>query len=200
MITQRFNTPSTWRHSQFGNLSFLGFIKLLDVLSNSLSPSSKMIEIGSYMGEATLMFASTGLFSQIYVIDPFTSDEKFNTYLKETKMLQDYNEMQLSVYVEKEFENNTRYFDNIRLLKEFSYNTHNSFVDRTIDFIYIDGEHTYDAVKTDIETYRPKLKKGGIIGGHDYDFKHWPGVCNAVNDVFGEPDYIFDDTSWIKFL
>lgn len=38
-----------------------------------------------------------------------------------------------------------------------------------LDFVYIDGNHNYEYVKKDIELYYPKIRKGGIIGGHDYD-------------------------------
>ena len=39
-----------------------------------------------------------------------------------------------------------------------------------VDFIYIDGNHSYDFVKRDIELYYPKVKDGGVIGGHDIYF------------------------------
>lgn len=42
------------------------------------------------------------------------------------------------------------------------------FKKATLDFVYIDGSHIYDDVKTDIETWFPKLKEGGFFGGHDY--------------------------------
>ena len=48
-----------------------------------------------------------------------------------------------------------------------------------LDFVYIDGAHSYDAVRKDIELFYKKVKKGGIIGGHDF----WAseiGVCKAV--------------------
>ena len=37
------------------------------------------------------------------------------------------------------------------------------------DFIYIDGYHDYKSIKRDIKTWWPKLKKGGILSGHDYE-------------------------------
>ena len=71
------------------------------------------------------------------------------------------------------------------------------FDDDSIDFIYIDGRHDYESIKLDLELYLPKLKNGGIIGGHDYNKKNWPEVCRAVNEVIGEPHKIFKDSSWI---
>ena len=40
--------------------------------------------------------------------------------------------------------------------------------DHSLDFVYIDGNHFYPAVKMDIDLWWPKIKDGGVIGGHDY--------------------------------
>ncbi len=40
-----------------------------------------------------------------------------------------------------------------------------------LDMVYIDGNHSYEYVKKDIAMYYPKLKKGGLIGGHDINGK-----------------------------
>ena len=53
------------------------------------------------------------------------------------------------------------------------------FVQEPLDFVYIDGNHLYDYVKKDIELYYPKLKSGGILGGHDFNATY-PGVAEAV--------------------
>ncbi|GAG75308.1 unnamed protein product [marine sediment metagenome] len=37
-----------------------------------------------------------------------------------------------------------------------------------LDFVYIDGNHSYEYVLRDIELYFPKVKEGGVVGGHDY--------------------------------
>jgi hypothetical protein len=42
------------------------------------------------------------------------------------------------------------------------------FEDESLDYVYIDGNHTYDYVKQDMELWWPKLKKGGLFAGHDY--------------------------------
>lgn len=55
---------------------------------------------------------------------------------------------------------------------------------REFDFIYIDGAHNYEAVATDILHWFPKVKKGGVLAGHDYHITI-PGVVRAV-DEFGE--------------
>lgn len=201
MLTQRFNPPFYWRDKNYGNTSFLGLIQVITTLTDIVETESKMIEIGSYMGESTLLFASSGLFNQIYAIDPFHIDEEFsNTTLKQDEKYSGYDSFDISIFVEKEFKTNTRFFDNITLVKEYSFNCADSFVNSTVDFIYIDGEHTYEAVKQDLELFLPKLKEGGVVSGHDYYPERWPGVVKAVNETLGSPDFIFDDTSWIKVL
>ena len=55
----------------------------------------------------------------------------------------------------------------------------NDFPDEYFDYIYIDGEHLYDWVKRDIELWYPKLKTGGLMGGHDY-------IMNEVSYAVGE--------------
>ena len=68
------------------------------------------------------------------------------------------------------------------LIRKKSSVAHIDFKDNSIDAIYIDGNHTYEAVIEDIKYWTPKVKKGGLIIGDDYlTFK---GVRKAVNDSF----------------
>lgn len=48
-------------------------------------------------------------------------------------------------------------------------------------FVYLDAEHSYEAVKADIAAWFPKIRVGGILCGHDCD-KLEPGVSKAVNE------------------
>jgi len=47
------------------------------------------------------------------------------------------------------------------------------FEDNSLDFVYIDGNHAYDWVKQDIQLWWPKLKKNGLLMGHDYILMDW---------------------------
>lgn len=57
-----------------------------------------------------------------------------------------------------------------------------STLHETFDFVFIDAAHDYESVKADIEAWRPKVKSGGILAGHDY-CKSWPGVMEAVDEL-----------------
>lgn len=42
--------------------------------------------------------------------------------------------------------------------------------DASLDAAYVDGDHSYQAVKADLYALYPKIKKGGFLMGHDYEF------------------------------
>jgi len=52
----------------------------------------------------------------------------------------------------------------------------------SLDFIYIDGDHSYTGVKDDIRVWLPKVKRNGVLGGHDYTNLSVPGVKQAVDE------------------
>ena len=54
------------------------------------------------------------------------------------------------------------------------------YPDKSLDFVFIDGDHKYDAVCEDIRAWLPKVKPGGLLAGHDYPCQD---VASAVADV-----------------
>ena len=73
------------------------------------------------------------------------------------------------------------------LIRETSERASQMFDDNSVDFVYIDGDHTYEGVMLDIQCWWPKIRPGGILSGDDhtsgttgkgYQF----GVIEAVAD------------------
>ena len=56
-----------------------------------------------------------------------------------------------------------------------------SDVNEELDFVFIDALHTDEGVTEDLNYWFPKVRKGGMISGHDYNHCNFPGVSNAVN-------------------
>jgi predicted O-methyltransferase YrrM len=54
-----------------------------------------------------------------------------------------------------------------------------------LDMVFIDASHDEANVRADIEAWRPKLRKGGILSGHDFGAEQWPGVKAAVDALVG---------------
>lgn len=57
------------------------------------------------------------------------------------------------------------------------------FEDNSLDFVYLDGDHSAGEVKKDIDYWLPKVKVGGILGGHD---AKEPCVIQGYNDFMFE--------------
>ena len=93
-----------------------------------------------------------------------------------------------------------RQFQQLRVLKMSSVEAASLFHEKYFDFVYIDGDHCYIAVMDDILAWLPKVKEGGIIGGHDYNIGN---LRKAVVEVFGEDNIKNpeeDRKVWLKFL
>lgn len=63
--------------------------------------------------------------------------------------------------------------------------------DNYFDCVFIDANHSYEMVLLDIKNWYPKVKKGGLLCGHDFCYERFPGVIKAVEGYFGE-DFSFD--------
>jgi hypothetical protein len=74
--------------------------------------------------------------------------------------------------------------DYITVIRDNSINASENFDIDFFDCVFIDAGHEYNDVIKDLIAWYPKIKKGGIICGHDYDDPNWTGVTQAVNDFF----------------
>jgi len=77
----------------------------------------------------------------------------------------------------------------LTLIKETTDNAKEKIKDNSVDLIFIDAGHTYEEVTKDLINYWPKLKKDGVLLGHDY--RHIsPKVVEAISDVFGRKEFV----------
>ncbi len=70
---------------------------------------------------------------------------------------------------------------NATIVKALSIDASRDVPDGSLDFVYIDASHTFDNVMLDLIIWSPKVRKGGIVSGHDYDKPHRKGVIPAVD-------------------
>jgi predicted O-methyltransferase YrrM len=166
-----------------------GLIDLINYINSfSDTKNMRMLEIGTYAGESTLIFSN--YFKHVTTIDPYIDNYDSNDPTCSYISLNE---------VYKKFLDNTKQVDNINLIKKTSDDAILELSTEVFDFIYIVGVHTYEQVKKDIKNYIKLINKNGFIGGHDYH-QNWVGVINAVNEELHTIDKHFKDTSWIKRL
>lgn len=106
--------------------------------------------------------------------DNFMSSEDVYFNQNDYDRLFDFTKKRLSKYGDRSF-----------FIRESSQEALKYVKDGELDLVFIDAEHTYDAVKLDIKTWCLKLKKSGILAGHDYDHPNFSGVKKAVDEFLG---------------
>ena len=72
------------------------------------------------------------------------------------------------------------HYENCKIIQQTSMAAACNVPDESLDFVYIDGDHSFDAVMCDLIVWAKKVKPGGIISGHDY-VKWFRGLKRAVN-------------------
>jgi hypothetical protein len=76
----------------------------------------------------------------------------------------------------------------VSIMRELSGTAIVQFKDQTIDFAYIDGDHSYEGVCADLAALFPKMKDDGIIAFDDYHRFGWwgDGVLRAIHEFVGQ--------------
>jgi hypothetical protein len=83
------------------------------------------------------------------------------------------------------------FYDRAIMIRTNSKNASKLFQNNSIDFVYIDANHSYDFVRDDIELWYPKIKVGGYLWGHDYlkiDWNTTPFADNGKNKYIWSND------------
>jgi len=70
---------------------------------------------------------------------------------------------------------------NATVIRETSFEAVMDIPDESLDFVYIDGDHTFDFVMTDIIWWSKKVRYGGVVSGHDYYRFRRGGIVPAVD-------------------
>jgi hypothetical protein len=128
-------------------------------------------EIGVYRGEFTEKFCKEGL--TMYAIDPWIGYKGAGRSERAQEM-QDFN-------LECAKKTLSRY-KNCTLIRKTSMDAIPDFKSDSLDFVYIDGDHRFRFIAEDINEWFWKVRRGGVISGHDY-FCTSPGANNVICHV-----------------
>lgn len=200
------------RHDLINHDSFLGFLchravcngfnyskdsAILKRLPSIHSPY-KYCEIGVYKGHSIAIIGQQRTNSFIIGVDPWSNT--FTT--KDYKSTNDYiayesNETQEHSY--QEALANTWFLQSqqrINLIRKTSVEASKDIADKSLDMVFIDGDHSYKGCKEDIQHWLPKVKIGGWIGGHDYKHPNFNSKVHiAVDELFTQIE-LDDDYTW----
>lgn len=107
---------------------------------------------------------------KIYAIDPWQPYDDWNRPIYQEEV--DRWKAEAMAYIDP-------YKDKVTILEMDSLSAAAHIPDGSLDFIFIDGDHSYDAVLRDVNLYWSKVRPGGIFAGHDWNL---PDVNRAVQE------------------
>lgn len=170
---------------------WFNFDGLYSDMVNKFPSGSRFVEIGSWVGRSACYLGveilNSGKDIKLDCVD---------TWLGAPELLEE------DVIV-----NGTLYSDfirNIEPLKHFvrairltSTQASHLYKDESLDFVFIDGDHTKEGFTGDLNCWFPKVKKGGVIAGHDYDY---PQITEALKLFFdGERYEVILPNTWVHY-
>jgi predicted O-methyltransferase YrrM len=160
---------------------WMDFEALYDAQVAEAKDGDTFVEIGCWLGRSTVYLADaikrSGKKITLYAIDNFSGV----TLPPGSAMNQPVNGANLlGEFLANLVACDVRRF--VKVLVSDSAAAAEKFADGSVDFVFIDGDHSYEAVARDITAWRGKIKPGGAIAGHD---RVREGVDRAVREAFG---------------
>ena len=160
----------------------------------------RFAEVGVWKGHGVIYLANQLIDQgrdnfEIMAIDLFGDLWKYKDYAKV------YEGFKIK-YIYKMFEYNvqhSRVGKYITEVKGFSDKSAAQFEDGYFDFVLIDAHHEQEQVKKDIYAWLPKVRKGGIISGHDYVASQ-QGVIKAVNSIWRKDRKFYKGHVWYRVI
>ena len=132
------------------------------------------VEIGVYKADHAISLLENALVEHLFLIDPY---DLYDAYTEgKNHYGQDQDKLSEAEIVARE--KLAKYSNRITWVKKLSSDCLSEIPDN-LDFVYIDGNHQRPFVDEDIYNYYPKVKQGGILGGHDM----YNGFCTEHNGV-----------------
>ena len=162
---------------------------LYELIKDFVNQDTVMVEIGSYRGASTELFAKHC--KKIHAIDPWSKvvEGKYVNVSRATR------KMPAQMEAEEVFLERMSAYNNVEIIKDFSYNVYSQFEDESLDLVYIDGHHSDRAVYEDVQHWLPKLKVGGVLSGHDYHLNGIRLVVNKITEIL-KIRKRYEDGSW----
>lgn len=157
-------------------------------------------EIGVFTGAlSSELLKKDGL--TLYMVDSWSASNKDSEYAKSGDFHAALNQQQQDRYFESTCKTVEFAGEKAKIIRKPSIEAAKEISDASLDFVFIDADHSYSGCKADILAWFPKVKPGGLLSGHDYKNVDYPcfGVEKAV-DEFSEnsnlPVELGDNFTW----
>jgi len=155
-----------------------------DYLLANMPKDGTFVELGAWLGKSSSYLCDKATGQDIIIVDTWKGSPNELTTHHKLATEQDIYQLFVENMGERKY----------KAIKATSKAAAGKFKAESLDVVFIDLTHTYEAVKEDIKLWLPKVKKGGYIAGDDYH-ENWKGVIQAVDELL--PHATFIDDCWI---
>jgi hypothetical protein len=142
-----------------------------------------IVEIGVLDGATTKQFLDIAK-CKVYGIDPIIIDSNSNVLIGDLNKIN----------------NLEKHYSSFTFIKDYSFNVVKTWKE-PIDYIFIDGDHNYEAVKKDMEDWFSHVKQGGYMSFHDSAANrggpsYWPGPSKLTDELIHNKKMKYIETVW----
>lgn len=127
-------------------------------------------EIGVESGSYSKNLCKCNPRAKVYLVDAWMAYKGYRDHVTQSKIDSFYEQLR------KRLEG----FGNYEIIRKFSMEAVKGFEDESLDFVYIDANHQFEFVAQDIGFWSRKVKRGGIVSGHDFIRREGIHVIQAV--------------------
>jgi hypothetical protein len=151
--------------------------EIYDIAVQSANDGAHFVEVGSWRGRSTSYMAvnivNSGKKIRFDTVDTWRGSLDETVHQTDPAVINDtlYDEFLQNIEPVKHIVNPVR-MTSMEAVK--------TYADDSLDFVLIDGGHSYEDASADITAWLAKLKPGALLAGDDYE---WPGVKQAVNEL-----------------
>jgi hypothetical protein len=144
------------------------------------------VEVGVYKGHLSgrLLAANARLF--LHMVDPWKESTEGDSYTTTDDHIARATQAEHDANMRAALESVKPFAGRYKVHRMTSEEASKLFDDASLDFVFIDGDHSYEGCSLDIRCWWPKLKPGGLLSGHDYRDERNYGVKRAVHEFLGE--------------
>jgi len=156
-------------------------------LAATAEHKSLIVEVGSWMGRSTSALAANTL-GKVIACDTWEGSEEHADMLRDKP----------KGWLKEQFLAHAGRYENMDFFQSRSLDLAASMdkLDLRPEMIFLDANHTYESVKADILAWRPLLRPGGVICGHDFDPPNWMGIKQAVDELIPDRVLVPGTTIW----
>lgn len=147
------------------------------------------VEIGVNNGQLSwrLLAGNRNIF--LYMVDPWSADDVNESYSTTGDLKSSFSNSDHDAAMNEAIDSVKQFDGRYKIMRMKSEDAAGKFGDSTLDFVFIDGDHSYDGCSLDMRLWYPKVKRGGLLCGHDYRDDMNFGVIRAVDEFCSNTGY-----------